>query len=79
MDAHQTTTTSTRYAAIHPRFPVGSLAQNWVPSLPEALLNAAEVHKVVGRPVQVMSRTVTSTSTYEDLIVIGDTSRKADV
>lgn len=75
MDAHQLTTTSTRYAAIHPRFPVHSMAQVWVPSLPEALLHAAELVKVVGQPVQVMSRVVTSTSVFGDVITIGDTAQ----
>lgn len=74
MDAHQFTTTSTRYAAIHPRFPVGSLAQVWVASLPEALLEAKTLQAVVGRPVKVMVRTVVSTSTYEDVITLDATS-----
>lgn len=73
MDAHQMT--RTQYAAIHPRFPVASLAQVWVKSLPEALLEAKGLQAVVGRPVKVMTRTVVSTTTYEDVITLGDTSR----
>ncbi len=67
--------TSTRYAAIHPRFPVASLAQAWGPSLQEALLEAKGLQAVVGQPVKVMTRTVVSTTTYEDVITLGDTSR----
>lgn len=74
MDAHQLTTTSTRYAAIHPRFPVASLAQVWVPSLPEALLEAKNLQAALNLPVTVMVRTVVSTSTYEEVINIPATS-----
>lgn len=65
--------TRTQYAAIHPRFPVGSLAQVWVKGLPEALLHAAEVHKAINEPIRVMSRTTVTVTDFEDVITIGGT------
>jgi len=73
MDAHQFTTTRTQYAAIHPRFPVASLAQVWGPSLPEALLEAKALQTVVGQPVKVMIRTTVTTQTYEDVVELAAT------
>lgn len=78
MDAHQSpvtvTATTTRYAAIHPRFPVQSLAQVWVKELPEALSNAADLQSLFSRPVTVMVRTEVRTTTFEEVVAFPATS-----
>jgi len=54
----------TEYAAIHPAFPVGSLAQAWTDSRETAVEWATSMGKVTGFPVRVMSREVTTRIDY---------------
>lgn len=64
--------TRTQYAAIHPRFPVISMAQEWQASATLALASAEELRKIVGRPVRIMSRTTVTVTDYAEVMAIAD-------
>ena len=67
--------TRTQYAAIHPRFPVVSLAQSWGPSLTMALADAENMRQIIGMPVKVMRRTVVTETVFEDVTTPSDAER----
>lgn len=60
----ETTTQVTEYAAIHPGFPVNSLAHAWTESRDEAVGWATAMSKELGKPVRVESRLTTIRREY---------------